>query len=83
MILNQFKLNVKESRQMATVEEKKKVKLNGKILQQTQKAIQLEFISPHNKHLTCTDWIPYSQILEIHQDYVVITEWMAKKLGVN
>lgn len=58
-------------------------RLSGKVLQQTAKAIQFEYTSLDNKILKQIDWIPFSQISQIHDDYIVITQWLARKLGVN
>jgi len=58
-------------------------RLSGKVLQQTSKAIQFEYTSPDNPILKQVDWIPFSQVSQIHDDYIVITQWLARKLGVN
>ena len=58
------------------------VRLKGTQLSNSAKAIQWEFISPHTK-LKQVEWIPYSHIDEIHPNEIVISEWIARKLGVN
>lgn len=64
-------------------EQQKSFKLPGKILHQTTKAVQFEYTSPENKILKLVDWIPFSQVSQLHDDYIVITNWMARKLGVK
>lgn len=60
-----------------------RVKLPGRVLHQTTKAIQFEYSNPLNTALTLTEWIPYSQVSEIHDDYIVISNWLARKIGIK
>lgn len=59
----------------------KQIKLAGNQISNTPKAIQWEFINPNTK-IKQIDWLSYSHIDEIHPAEVVITEWLARKIGV-
>ena len=59
----------------------KQVRLKGSQLTNTAKAVQWKFINP-NTNLDQIEWIPYSHIDEIHLNEIVITDLIARKIGV-
>lgn len=59
----------------------KQVRLKGNQLSNTAKSVQWEFVNP-NTALKQVEWIPYSHIDEIHPAEIVITDWIARKIGV-
>ena len=58
----------------------KQIRLKGVQLTNTAKSVQWKFINPNTK-LEQIDWIPYSHIDEIHPTEIVITDWIARKIG--